>query len=132
MRYVRVGVTVFVILSYAIADASAQSVRVIRTLPGYQCMGLAHLWNGMGPMPPPVPVYAGPTVSSRQIGIAASTVIVKSPMHVDDGRIQILQPNGHTGWIGVKDIAPWHVVSNPNARCHPVLLSNGLYGTTSN
>jgi hypothetical protein len=118
-------------LAWAAAAAQAQPVRVVRDLPGYKCMALPHLWNGVGPMPPPVPVYAGPQSSTPQVGIAASTVIVKSPMQVTSGRTQILQPNGHSAWIAVNEIGPWHVESNPYARCYPALLSNGMYGTTS-
>jgi hypothetical protein len=132
MRYIGTSLVTLVVLSCATTQVSAQSVRVVRTLPGYQCMSLSQLWNGVGPMPPPVPVYGGPKNSAPKVGIAASTVIVRSPMQVDNGRTPILQPNGHVAWIGVNDIAPWHVVSNPNARCYPALLSNGLYGTTSN
>ena len=104
---------------------SAQGQYPVRTVPGYQCMALAHVWNGIGPMPPPVPEFAGPEKTAPKSGIAMATVIVDSPARVADGRTQV-------AWIDSSELAPWHVVSNPNARCRVVRMSNGLFGTTSN
>jgi hypothetical protein len=112
--------------------ASAQGQYPIRTVPGYQCMALAHPWNGIGSMPPPVPEFAGPEKTARKSGIAMATVIVDSPARVADGRTRVLRPDGQVAWIDSSELAPWHVVSNPNARCRVVQMSNGLFGTTSN
>ena len=111
---------------------SAQGPYPVRTVPGYQCMTLAHVWNGVGPMPPPVPEFAGPEKTAPRAGIAMATVIVDSPARVADGRTRVLRPNGQVAWIDSSELAPWHVVSNPNARCRVVQMSNGLFGTTSN
>lgn len=112
--------------------ASAQGQYPIRTVPGYQCMALAHPWNGIGSMPPPVPEFAGPEKTAPKSGIAMATVIVDSPARVADGRTRVLRPDGQVAWIDSSELAPWHVVSNPNARCRVVQMSNGLFGTTSN
>ena len=111
---------------------SAQGQYPVRTVPGYQCMALAHVWNGIGPMPPPVPEFAGPEKTAPKSGIAMATVIVDSPARVADGRTRVLRPDGQVAWIDSSELAPWHVVSNPNARCRVVQMSNGLFGTTSN
>jgi hypothetical protein len=108
--------------------AMADDVHAIETLPGYQCMSLAKVWNGQGAMPPPVHVYAGPEANAAQVGIAGGAVIVPAPLHPVDGRTQMIFADGRTVWIGTSDIAPWHVASNPHATCSPVLLSNGRYG----
>jgi len=95
-------------------------------------MALAHVWNGIGPMPSPVPEFAGPEKTAPKSGIAMATVIVDSPARVAYGRTRVLRPDGQVAWIDSSELAPWHVVSNPNARCRVVQMSNGLFGTTSN
>ena len=74
--------------------AHAQSVQVARSLPGFQCNALVHVWNGQGPMPPPVSEFAGPEQSAMRVGIAMSTVIVDNPPRTADGRTRVLRPNG--------------------------------------
>ncbi|MDI2111760.1 hypothetical protein [Commensalibacter nepenthis] len=49
----------------------------------------------------------------------------------DHNRLPILWPNGKTVWINVKELSPYKVVSNPRAKCYPVQLKNGRYGTSS-
>jgi hypothetical protein len=108
--------------------AFAQGVHPVKTLNGFQCMSLAKLWDGKGPQPAPVHVYESARQGAPQVGFAAATVIAPSPLKVESGRIPIIWPNGKTVWINQTDVAPWHVVSDPNATCTPVLLSNGRYG----
>jgi hypothetical protein len=108
--------------------AKAQGIHAVKKLDGYQCMSLAKLWDGVGPQPAPVHVYGAPDPNAPAVGFAAASVIVPSPLKVVDGRIPVLWPNGKTVWVNQADVAPWHVVSDPNARCTPVLLSNGRYG----
>ena len=110
------------------AGVRAQGIHAVRTLDGYQCMSLAKLWNGVGPQPAPVHVYASANPQSAVVGFAAASVIAPAPLKVVNGRIPMLWPNGKTVWINRKDVAPWHVVSDPSATCRPVLLSNGRYG----
>lgn len=111
--------------------AFAQGPSIVRKVAGYQCMQLAHLWDGTGPMPAPVPEFAGAEETAQKTGIAMATVIVDSPPYVLDGRTRVLRPNGTEAWIASAELAPWHVVSNPNAKCWVVKLSNGLFGTMS-
>ena len=109
--------------------AHAQSVQVARSLPGFQCNALVHVWNGQGPMPPPVPEFAGPEQSARRVGIAMSTLIVDDPPRIADGRTRVLRPNGSFAWIDSSEIGPWHAASAPSARCSAVQMTNGTYGT---
>ena len=111
---------------------SAQGPYPVRTVPGYQCMALAHVWNGVGPMPASVPEFSGPEKTAPKAGIAMATVIVDSPVRVVDGRTRVLRPDGQVAWIDSSELAAWHVASNPDARCRVVQMSNGLFGTTSN
>ena len=108
----------------------AQGVHAVKRLDGYQCMSLAHLWDGVGPQPAPVHVYDSPAPTAAAVGFAAGTVLVTNPARAAGGRLQMLWPNGRTVWIASSEVVPFHVVSDPNATCTPVLLSNGRYGTT--
>ncbi len=112
--------------------ALSADVHAVRSLPGYQCMVLAKLWDGEGPQPPAVHVFAGPSSSAPQVGIAGGSIIVSSPLHVVDGRANMLFADGRSVWISTNDIAPFRVVGNPHATCTPVLLSNGRYGFQTN
>jgi hypothetical protein len=122
------GALCAVMITGSMGSAFADDVHTVRELPGYQCMVLAKMWNGEGPQPSPVRVYAGPSANAAQAGVAGGTVIVSSPMKVVDGRADMKFADGREVWIGVDDIAPFHVVSNPHATCTPVLLSNDRYG----
>ena len=120
------------LLVLGIGHARAEAVHTFKMLPGYQCMVLAKQWNGEGPMPPPVHVYAGPQSNAAQIGVAGGSIIVPNPIHPTDGRTQMIFADGRTVWIAVDAISPWHALSNPSARCSPVVLSNGRYGFQTN
>jgi hypothetical protein len=116
------------LLAITICPAVAEDVQAVKALPGYQCMVLAKMWNGEGAQPPPVPVFTGPGPGATRAGIAGGTVIVTSPVKDVDGRTEMLFADGRKVWIGIQDIAPFHVVSNPHATCVPVQLSNGRLG----
>jgi uncharacterized protein YwbE len=60
-----------------------------------------------------------------------STVVVDRPVAEQNGRVRVLRPDGRVAWINRGDIAAWHVVSNPHAKCFVVQLANGRIGTTS-
>ncbi len=122
------GALAVAILACVSGMARADAIHAVKTLPGYQCMVLAKLWDGEGPQPPPVHVFAGSRPDAPEVGIAGGSIIVPSPEHTVDGRTEMLFADGRTVWIGTSDIAPFHVVSNPHATCTPVLLSNGRYG----
>lgn len=116
------------ILVFSAGSAFSDDVHAVRSLPGYQCMVLAKLWDGEGPQPPAVHVFAGPSASSPRVGVAGGSIIVSSPLQVIDGRTNMLFADGRSVWINASDIAPFRVASNPHATCTPVLLSNGRYG----
>ena len=111
------------------SSAYAQNVQVARSLPGFQCNALVHVWNGQGPMPPPVPEFAGPEQSAGRVRIEMSTLIVDDPPKTADGRTRVLRPNGRFAWIDSSAIGPWHAASAPSARCSAVQMTNGTYGT---
>jgi hypothetical protein len=116
------------LLAATISPALADDVHAVKALPDYQCMVLANMWDGVGPQPPPVHVFAGPNPDAAQAGIAGGTLIVALPMKNIDGRTDMLFADGRKVWVDIDDIAPFHVVSNPHATCVPVQLSNGRLG----
>jgi hypothetical protein len=120
--------TILTFVAVPIAVASAQDSA---SSPSYQCMGLKSVWNGEGPMPPPVLEYTGPSSTANSAGIASATLIVDNPVQVINGRVRVIRPNGEVVWIDRSQITPWHVVSNPNAVCSVVALPNGTLQTTS-
>ena len=110
--------------------AHAQGIHAVRKLDGYQCMSLAHVWNGEGPQPAPVIAYVAPTPGAPRAGFIAATAIVASPPRVESGKLSVLWPNGRTVWADQQEFVPFRVASDPHAVCTPVLLSNGRFGTT--
>jgi hypothetical protein len=128
MPPVKSFLTTFALIISPFASAYSQQSTAV---PQYQCMGLKALWNGEGPMPPPVDEYTGPTPAATPAGIASATLIVDDPLTVIDGRVRVIRPNGQLVWIDRSEITPWHVVSNPNAVCSVIMLPNGTLQTTS-
>jgi hypothetical protein len=116
---------------FGLFSASTALAQPAKQLPQFQCMSLTNLWNGEGPMPPPVNEFASPRPDAPSVGTAMSTVVVDKPVEVRNGRVRVVRPNGQVAWIDQGDIATWHVVSNPTAKCSVVQLANGSIGTTS-
>ena len=122
--YIALGTALLVAPTVSLAQVHTKQV-----LAGYQCMMLAHQWDGEGPMPPPVPVYNGPDQTAEKVGIAGGTVIVPVSARPVGGRTSMIFPDGRQVWIDTAEIIPWHAKAEPAAKCRPVLLSNGRYGT---
>lgn len=117
-----------ILIALPLASAHAQDSNALHP---YQCMGLKDVWNGEGPMPPPVLEYASPSPTANSAGIASATLIVDDPLKVIDSRVRVIRPNGELVWIDRSQLTPWHVVSNPNAVCSVIVLPNGTLQTTS-
>ena len=108
--------------------ANAQFLTAVKPLPGYVC--------GRLNMPPDqvinpsfnVPVFSGPSDSSSKVGQASAALIVKSPLHVQNGFAEILLLDGRPGWLPANLIGPYATAAIPNARCTPSLMSNGRPG----
>ena len=104
---------------------------VTGALPGWQCMALAAAYSPKGSYAPPAPVYAGPQPGATRVGGGAGVIIVPDPLKPQNGRTVMIWPNGRKVWIDVNLLTSWHQVSNPAAKCHPIVLSNGRYGWTA-
>lgn len=117
----------------ASAGAMAQSykpVTAVQALPGWQCMALATAYGPNGVNAPPAPVFTSAD-SSLQVGSGAGVIIVPSPLVPQNGRTEMIWPNGKKVWIDVSRLTQWRSLSNPQATCRPALMSNGRYGFTT-
>jgi hypothetical protein len=76
-----------------------------------------------------VSVKSAPSSSSPDAGWAAAVVIVRDPAVPQNGFVQMLKPNGQTAWIPANLVKTYRPVADPNARCTPEVLPNGMIGT---
>ncbi|GAB0119867.1 hypothetical protein Acid7E03_39390 [Acidisoma sp. 7E03] len=125
------GLSFGVALCAAVSIGASAFARTKEVLPNFQCMSLSNAWNGQGAMPPPVQEFAGPGANAAPVGIAMSTIVTDRPMKIQNGRVRVVRPNGSTAWISKSAIGPWHVASNPNARCWVIRKASGLILTDS-
>jgi hypothetical protein len=107
------------------APARAESVYAVHPIDGYKCMklnltekqaldfsGASRVWILTAPQ------------SHAPHGVGASAVVlVRTPQHLVNGYLEVLQNTGKPGWIEADKVKPY----DTNARCVPSLLSNGYY-----
>jgi hypothetical protein len=119
-----------IILAAIAFPALAQSPRhAVGPLPGYACMSLRNSDRGLALNQLPK-IYSAPSPSASQVAIATAIVIAKSPLHQENGFIEVMRLNGQPGWIGADAVMPFRSVSDPHARCVPVRMSDGSIGTS--
>jgi hypothetical protein len=119
------------LLSPTVHAQSYDQVKVVKKLPGWQCMVIAAAYGPLGTNAPPAPVFDGPQPGAAQIGTDGGVIIAPASIHPTNGRTEIIRANGQRAWIDVDQIVPYHSLSNPAAVCYPALLSNGRYGFTT-
>jgi hypothetical protein len=118
---------------------SAQALTAAKPLDGYVCMSLKadQKYNDWVPGslpkapggPDQPPVYRAPSIESERIGYATPTVIVAWPLDKANGFIRILWgQKGIRGWVSENLVVPYHSVAVPNAKCTPVVMTNGTIG----
>src|SRR5690242_11441299 len=127
MRYVRQLVIVGSFLAPFAADAQT-GVQAVRVIPGYVCMSLNLTEQQMMNPSMRVPIKSAPSSSAMTTGYASSIVIARSPMHEDQGFVEVLQLDGREGWIAARDVRPWKNPGPSNQRCFPAVMSNGRVG----
>jgi hypothetical protein len=108
--------------------AFAQGPTAVQPLPGYKCMRLKLTHEQVVDRSLQIPVFVGPSSASGKLGNASAIVIVKSPMHVENGYAEILFPDGRTAWLTRDLLIPYATPEYPNADCTPSLMSNGKPG----
>ncbi|MBR0664697.1 hypothetical protein GXW71_10070 [Roseomonas hellenica] len=106
-----------------------QGPQVVRILEGYTCMAL-NVQRGRTSWDDLPPVYAEPSASAAQIGIATNNVIVAEPRREQNGFIAVLHMDGRPGWLDARMVRQWRNLSDPSTQCHPAMMSNGRPGFT--
>lgn len=107
------------------ASAHAQSIQVVRPVPGFVCKKLnitereAMSPNGAG-----VSIRTAPSATAPVGALAPSVLFVRSPEHLVAGFVEVMRLDGELGWIEQARVKPF----DPTARCVPSLMSNGRIG----
>jgi hypothetical protein len=110
------------------AQAHAERPHVVRVIPGYTCKVL-NITEAQAMDPTfHTPYFSQPSAGSPVVGFAGLEVAVKSPLHTVNGFDEAMFPNGGTVWIQATLLKDYHSVSDPTAKCVPVLMSNGRQG----
>ena len=106
----------------------SQGVTPVRPATGLKCMLLDPKSLAETRQQDLPPVLAAPDANAQQIGYPGGIVFVKVPIQEQNGYIAMLRLNGQPGWIEAAHLQPWHPANGGNARCFPMLMSNGLLG----
>ena len=109
-------------------DANAEGLHAIRPLPGYVCMQLALSPEENTDPTRGVPVRDTPSLSVHVSSWAPSLLVVPSPQQPTSGFLQVVFSDGHRGWVQEAALKLWRSPTNPNRRCVPSVMSNGLIG----
>ena len=110
--------------------AFAQGVTPVRPVPGLACMMLDPRALEATRQEDAPPVLAEPNPNSIRLGYPTMIVFVKAPLREVNGYIAMVRLNGQSGWIAANHLQPWHSLNGATARCTPMLMSNGLLGTS--
>ena len=108
--------------------ASAQGLTAVRPLQGYSCMRLKLTPEQVVDRNLQIPVYTAPSTSSPKVGNASAIVIVRTPLHVENGLAEVLFLDGRQGWLSRELLRPYATAEFPNAQCTPSIMSNGRPG----
>jgi hypothetical protein len=108
--------------------AVAQGLTAVNPIPGYICMRLNLPRDQIVSRSLNIPVYSQPSSSSALIGQASAAMIVKSPIHDENGFAEILFLDGRHAWIQQNLLRPYATPEAPKASCTPSIMSNGRPG----
>lgn len=112
------------------SPALAQARHVVGRLSGFACMSLKV--TDRQAMDPSfvVPLKTQPSASASDVGRAAATVFVRSPVVERNGYIAAILFNGQPGWISANALVAWHSPGGPAHECIPSRMSDGSIGLT--
>lgn len=118
--------TLLPVLLLAVTPAlAAPPPTVVKPLPGYVCMKL-NLTEAQALNPNGSAVYIRlqPADNAPVGTLAPSVVFARSPAHIENGYLEVIQITGKPGWIRQSQVRPMA----PTERCVPSLMSNGRIG----
>jgi len=104
----------------------AEGLHAVRPLPGYVCLKLALSPEQIADPTRGVPIRDIPALSGRIVGWVPSVVVAPASQQPNSGFVQVLFPDGHRGWAQAAALKPWSSEYNPDQRCIPSVMSNGL------
>lgn len=128
MRFTHIVVLLTLGSSLLSPAGHAQGLKAVRPIPGYVCMSLTLTEEQLQKQSALPPIFAAPSATADVVASAVGTVFAKSPLHEENGFVEILRLNGQIGWIAAQYIGPWRPLNNPNAKCIPSIMSNGRPG----
>lgn len=106
-------------------DAHAQSIQVVRPVPGFVCKKLNITEHeAMSPNGGGVTIRTAPSATAPVGALAPSVLFVRTPEHIVSGFVEVMRIDGQLGWIEQSRVKPF----DPTARCVPSLMSNGRIG----
>jgi hypothetical protein len=118
-------------LSAVLIGSAAFAATPNRPIPGYRCMMLDLTEKQSMDPSVHVEVRSEPSPTAPAVGWASSVVIVKDGAAPTNGYLPMIFSTGKQVWILANQVRPFKSVSDPNARCFPVVLPNGLVGISS-
>lgn len=125
---IRQAIYVMALLGSSAAWHSSSAAPTSKPLPGYGCMMLNQTEQQSMDPNVHVNILEGPSPSARSVGWAGSIVAVKQPTAVQNGYVEVMMPNGRTGWIPATSVRQYHSAADPSAHCRPVILPSGMVG----
>jgi hypothetical protein len=75
-----------------------------------------------------VPILSKPSKTAPKVGVAASVVLVKAPLHEVAGYAEVMRMDGGLGWVADSSLKPWRSMDGSPGQCVPAKMSNGRYG----
>lgn len=107
-----------------------QGLTAVRPVQGLKCMSLDPASLAETNQDALPPVLQTPESNAARIGYPTSVVFVKTPIHEQNGFIEMVRLNGQLGWIAANHLQPWRPLNGGSATCTPSLMSNGKLGTS--
>ena len=118
-------------LSVIVMGSAAFAASPNKPIPGYRCMMLDLTEKQSMDPSVHVQVRSDPSPGAPVVGSASAVVIVKDGASPTNGYLPMLFSTGKQVWILANQVRPFRSVSDPNARCFPVVLPSGLVGISS-
>ena len=107
--------------------AHGQTVGVGQRLNGYMCVAVATNNPPASPLAPLPPLYGAPSENAPKVGAAQATMIAADPPRKENGFLAVYFGKGREAWVKSNLVSPWRSAASPTAKCHPAMMTNGLW-----
>lgn len=116
------------VLVFFCGTSHAEYLSAVQSIPKSVCMQLNLSREQIADPKLSVPVRDIPSSSGHVLAEAATTLIVPAAQRPTEGFLQVLLSDGRHGWVQAAALKPWRSPTNPDRRCIPSVISNGLIG----